>query len=50
MKILLDTHTFIWYVEGASELSLVAKKHIEGSANQCLVSHWTQISKRLYHH
>ena len=38
MKILLDTHTFIWYVEGASELSLMAKKHIEDPTNQCLVS------------
>ncbi len=38
MNILLDTHTFIWYVEGSNELSDNAKKHIEDSANQCFVS------------
>lgn len=38
MNILLDTHTFIWYVEGSNELSDNAKKHIEDSSNQCFVS------------
>lgn len=38
MNILLDTHTFIWYVEGSAELSLRAKSHIEDPANQCYVS------------
>lgn len=38
MKILLDTHTFIWYVEGSKELSLTATRHIEDPANECFVS------------
>ena len=29
MNILLDTHTFIWFIEGSSELSIAAKKKIE---------------------
>jgi PIN domain nuclease of toxin-antitoxin system len=38
MNILLDTHAFIWYVEGSNELSRVAILHIEDPANQCFVS------------
>lgn len=38
MNILLDTHTFIWYVEGSNELSLVGRKHIEDPTNQCFLS------------
>lgn len=38
MNILLDTHAFIWYVEGSSELSRLAIRHIEDPANQCFVS------------
>ncbi len=31
MKILLDTHTFIWFINGDKELSLKAKNTIESS-------------------
>lgn len=38
MNILLDTHTFIWFVEGTSELSSVARNIIESSENQSFIS------------
>ena len=38
MKILLDTHAFIWYVEGSLELSKTARKEIEDNTNQCYLS------------
>lgn len=38
MNLLLDTHTFIWYVEGSKELSQNARKAIEDTQNQCFVS------------
>lgn len=38
MNLLLDTHTFIWYVEGSSILSTNARQEIENPQNQCFVS------------
>lgn len=39
MKVLLDTHAFIWYVEGIPELSQLARETIEHPGNQCMVSY-----------
>ncbi|MDJ0660377.1 MAG: type II toxin-antitoxin system VapC family toxin [Crocosphaera sp.] len=33
MKFLLDTHTFLWYLSGDSQLSLLAKETIENKEN-----------------
>lgn len=30
MKLLLDTHTFLWIVEGSPTLRLISQSHIEG--------------------
>lgn len=38
MNLLLDTHAFIWYVEGFSELSDRARNQIENIQNQCFIS------------
>ncbi len=38
MKILLDTHTFIWFVEGSIELSSSARRIIENIGNQHYIS------------
>ncbi len=38
MNVLLDTHVFIWYVEGSNELSRKARNTIENEQNQCFVS------------
>lgn len=38
MNLLLDTHTFIWFVEGSEALSNNAKNEIENPLNQCFVS------------
>lgn len=38
MNLLLDTHAFIWYVEGSTLLSVEAKNAIEYPENQCFVS------------
>ena len=38
MKLLLDTHTFLWFVAGSSELSMTAKKAIETPQNENYVS------------
>jgi PIN domain nuclease of toxin-antitoxin system len=38
MKILLDTHTLLWFIEGDSQLSQKAKKLIEDSENRVYVS------------
>lgn len=42
-KFLLDTHTFVWWVENSPQLSMKAKKTIENRDNECylsLVSSW----------
>lgn len=33
-KLVLDTHTWVWLMEGASELAPSARKHIEESARE----------------
>ena len=38
MEILLDTHTFLWYVTGNSQLSLNAKSYIDNRENTRYVS------------
>ena len=38
MKLLLDTHTFLWYVWGDPQLSAMARGLIEDPANQSFVS------------
>ena len=38
MRILLDTHTFIWFIEGNSRISPVARAMIEDENNEKLVS------------
>jgi len=38
MKILLDTHTFLWFLSGASELSKQARKHIENPEHEKYIS------------
>ena len=39
MKLLLDTHTFIWFVMGSNQLSPIARELIEDVFNDKLVSH-----------
>ncbi len=38
MKILLDTHTLLWFIEGDDQLSQNAKRLIEDSDNEVYVS------------
>jgi PIN domain nuclease of toxin-antitoxin system len=38
VRLLLDTHTFIWFIEGHSNLSLLAKNLIEDPENERLLS------------
>ena len=38
MKYLLDTHTFIWWLEGNKKLKISIRKILESSENQILVS------------
>lgn len=38
MKILLDTHTFIWFVEGSKSLTSLARKTIDNPNNISYVS------------
>ena len=38
MKLLLDTHTFLWFIEGNSTLSEVAKNLIENTNNYKFIS------------
>lgn len=38
MRILLDTHTFLWWVWDAPELSAKARKYIANPDNECLLS------------
>jgi len=38
MKILLDTHTFLWFIEGSSNLSPTARGLIEDSSNRPFLS------------
>ncbi len=38
MRLLLDTHVFLWWVWDAAELSNKARKHISDPENECLLS------------
>jgi PIN domain nuclease of toxin-antitoxin system len=38
MRLLLDTHSFLWFINGRSELSISAKRHIVDLNNQVFVS------------
>ena len=38
MRILLDTHTFLWWVWDAPELPAKARKYIANPDNECLLS------------
>lgn len=38
MKLLLDTHTFLWFITGASQLSVNARLVIEDPSNDKFVS------------
>ncbi len=38
MKLLLDTHTFLWSVGDDSRLSLVARQHIDDPQNDLFIS------------
>lgn len=38
MQYLIDTHTFLWFVEDAPELSLTAKTLIEDESNEIFIS------------
>ena len=38
MRILLDTHAFLWFVLGDSKLSQLARKHIKDPAHEKLIS------------
>lgn len=38
MKLLLDTHTFLWFIMGSPNLSAVARALIEDAANEKFVS------------
>ncbi|MEQ9297008.1 MAG: type II toxin-antitoxin system VapC family toxin [Cyclobacteriaceae bacterium] len=38
MKLLLDTHTFIWFVEGDISIPPVSQRLIENTSNQCFIS------------
>jgi PIN domain nuclease of toxin-antitoxin system len=38
MKIVLDTHTLLWFIEGSSKLSIKARLKIEDLRNEIFVS------------
>lgn len=38
MNLLLDTHTFLWFVSGSAELSVTARNRMTDPKNQCVVS------------
>ena len=38
MRLLLDTHAFLWWVQDARELSKKARAAIADPANECLLS------------
>lgn len=41
MRLLIDTHAFLWFCEGSASLSPNARMAMEDAANQCFVSHAT---------
>lgn len=38
MRLLLDTHAFLWWVDDAPQLSPVARQAIVGEQNECFLS------------
>jgi len=38
MKLLLDTHAVLWFLEGAPQLSEAARSAVEDEGNECWVS------------
>ncbi len=38
MNLLLDTHTFIWFINGDKQLSVAARKRIENPKNKNFIS------------
>jgi PIN domain nuclease of toxin-antitoxin system len=38
MRLLLDTHAFLWWVDDAPELSVKAREAIADPSNECLLS------------
>ena len=38
MRLLLDTHTFLWFIGGSANLSNTARKHIENLLNERFLS------------
>jgi PIN domain nuclease of toxin-antitoxin system len=38
MQLLLDTHTFLWFIRGSPQLSVKAQKMIEATANDIRLS------------
>jgi len=38
LRILLDTHTFMWFINGNPNLSVYARRHIENPENRRLLS------------
>ncbi|MCF0041924.1 type II toxin-antitoxin system VapC family toxin [Dyadobacter fanqingshengii] len=38
MKVLLDTHTVLWFINGDSQISVKAKRIIEDKGNEVLMS------------
>jgi PIN domain nuclease of toxin-antitoxin system len=38
MRVLLDTHAFLWWISDARELSARARRTIASAENECLVS------------
>jgi PIN domain nuclease of toxin-antitoxin system len=38
MRFLLDTHTFIWFIEGSDKLPVKLVKEIKDTSNDCYVS------------
>lgn len=38
MRVLLDTHAFLWFVLGDAQLSRTARRHIEDPGNEKLIS------------
>lgn len=41
MKLLLDTHALLWYLEGSASLGERARSAMEDVENECYVSHAT---------
>lgn len=38
MRLLLDTHTFLWFIEDSPQLSAIAKALIEDGTNDVFLS------------